>query len=183
MANADGDAGEQQPSRDYHALSQMLTAERLGSYLRWSGGDPPVAFALYAWNMTASAAVMHTTGIVEVVVPNAMDRALHEMGQARGWSSWFDRAPFSVGEPTSGRPASAPPGSGVSRRSTGRSSPSCRWAIGGPLVVTLHDPSACCSRLTETASMPLPIDPASCTEWWARRRVTASVCGYSLPSG
>ncbi len=37
MANADGDAGEQQPSRDYHALSQMLTAERLGSYLRWSG--------------------------------------------------------------------------------------------------------------------------------------------------
>ncbi len=94
MANADGDAGEQQPSRDYHALSQMLTAERLGSYLRWSGGDLPAAFALYEWNMTASAAVMHTTGMVEVVVRNAMDRALHEMGQARGWSSWFDRAPL-----------------------------------------------------------------------------------------
>ena len=76
MANADGDAGgEQQPSRAYHALSQMLTAERLGSYLRWSGGDLPAAFALYEWNMTASAAVMHTTGMVEVVVRNAMDRA------------------------------------------------------------------------------------------------------------
>lgn len=29
-----------------HALSQLLTAERLGSYLRWSGGDVSAAFAL-----------------------------------------------------------------------------------------------------------------------------------------
>jgi len=93
-ANADGDAGEQQPSRDYHALSQMLTAERLGSYRRWSSGDLPAAFALYEWNMTVSAAVMHTTGMVEVVVRNAMDRALQEIRRARGWSSWFDRAPL-----------------------------------------------------------------------------------------
>ena len=35
---------------------------------------------------------MHTTGMVEVVVRNAMDRALQDMGQARGWSSWFDEA-------------------------------------------------------------------------------------------
>lgn len=39
MANATGDAGEQQPTRDYAALSQLLTAEGLGSYLHWSGGD------------------------------------------------------------------------------------------------------------------------------------------------
>lgn len=93
MANADGDAAEQ-PARNYHALSQMLTAERLDSYVRWSGGDLAAAFALYEWNMTASAAVMHTTGMVEVVVRNAMDRALREMADARGWSSWFDRAPL-----------------------------------------------------------------------------------------
>jgi len=47
MANdADGNAGEQQPARHYHALSQLLTAERLDSYLRWSGGDVSAAFAL-----------------------------------------------------------------------------------------------------------------------------------------
>jgi len=94
MANANGDAGEQQPARDYRSLSQLLTAERLGSYLHWSGGDLEAAFALYEWNMSASAAVMHTTGMVEVVVRNAMDRALQDMAKARGWSSWFDRAPL-----------------------------------------------------------------------------------------
>lgn len=40
------------------------------------GDDVEAAFALYEWNMTASAAVMHTTGMVEVVVRNATDRAL-----------------------------------------------------------------------------------------------------------
>jgi len=125
MANANGDAGHQQPARDYRALSQFLTAERLGSYLHWSGGDLEAAFALYEWNMSASAAVMHTTGIVEVVVRNAMDRALQDMAKARGWSSWFDRAPLDQrGEPTSARPASAPPGSALSPRSTAKSLPS-----------------------------------------------------------
>lgn len=60
----------------------------------WSGGDVEAAFALYEWNMAASAAVMHTTGMVEVVVRNAMDRALQGLGDRRGWSSWFDAAPL-----------------------------------------------------------------------------------------
>lgn len=94
MANEDGEAGEQRPARDYPALSQLLTGERLGSYLHWSDGDLEAAFALYEWNMAASAAVMHTTGMVEVVVRNAMDRALQEMGRTRGWASWFDGAPL-----------------------------------------------------------------------------------------
>ncbi len=42
--------------------------------------------------MSASGAAMHTTGMVEVVVRNAMDRVLQEMAEDRGWSSWFDRA-------------------------------------------------------------------------------------------
>jgi len=94
VANADRGSGDQAPARDYEALARLLSAERLGSYLRWSGGDVPAAFALYEWNMAASAAVMHTTGMVEVVVRNAMDRALVEMGDARGWQTWFDRAPL-----------------------------------------------------------------------------------------
>jgi hypothetical protein len=75
-------------------LSGLLTAERLGSYLRWSGGDLKAAFMLYEWNMTASAAVMHTISMVEVVVRNAMDRALNSLADKRGWSSWFDGAPL-----------------------------------------------------------------------------------------
>lgn len=94
MANADEDAQSQAPARDYATLSELLTAERLGSYLRWSGGDTGAAFALYEWNMAASAAVMHTTGMVEVVVRNAMDRALNDLAQRRAWPSWFDSAPL-----------------------------------------------------------------------------------------
>lgn len=94
MTKADGGSGNHAPDRDYEQLARLLSAERLGSYLRWSGGDLPDAFSLYEWNMTASAAVMHTTGMVEVVVRNAMDRALVELGDAKGWQSWFDRAPL-----------------------------------------------------------------------------------------
>lgn len=94
MANADEDADNQAPARDYDTLRELLTAERLGSYLRSSSGDTAAAFALYEWNMTASAAIMHTTGMVEVVVRNAMDRALQELGHRRAWPSWFDSAPL-----------------------------------------------------------------------------------------
>lgn len=37
---------------------------------------------------------MHTTGMVEVIVRNAMDRSLQEMAHDKGWSSWFDVAPL-----------------------------------------------------------------------------------------
>jgi hypothetical protein len=67
MANADEEASTV-PARDYTTLHGLLTAERLGSYLRWSGDEIEAAFALYEWNMSASAALMHTTGMVEVVV-------------------------------------------------------------------------------------------------------------------
>lgn len=94
MAHPDGDSGDQVDVRDLQTLSRILTAERLGSYLRWSGADLSAAFALYEWNLTASAAVMHTTGMVEVVVRNAMDHALQEVEQGRGWASWFEDAPL-----------------------------------------------------------------------------------------
>lgn len=73
-------------------MADLLSAERLGSYLRWSMGDLRRAFDLYEWNMSASAALMHTTGMVEVVVRNAMDRSLTDLQNVRGWESWFDQA-------------------------------------------------------------------------------------------
>ena len=94
MGEVDEPTASQPVARDYAALSELLTAERLGSYLRWSGGNVEAAFALYEWNMTASAAVMHTTGMVEVLVRNAMDRALQGLADRRSWPSWFDAAPF-----------------------------------------------------------------------------------------
>ncbi len=94
MAHPDGDADDRGRVRDLQTLSGILTSDRLGSYLRWSGADLPAAFALYEWNLTASAAVMHTTGMVEVIVRNAMDRALQQMGHGRGWVSWFEDAPL-----------------------------------------------------------------------------------------
>lgn len=87
-------AGAPGPPHDHQALLRLMTNERLGSYLRWSGGDVSSAFALYEWNMTASAALMHTTGMVEVFVRNAMDRRLVELATKRGWSSWLDSAPL-----------------------------------------------------------------------------------------
>lgn len=94
MGKNDESTGADPRPRDYAALSQLLTAERLGSYLRWSEGSVEGAFARYEWNMTACAAVMHTTGMVEVVVRSAMDRSLQGLGGRRGWSSWFDAAPL-----------------------------------------------------------------------------------------
>ena len=41
----------------YSQLLPLVTAERLGSYLRASGGDVSDAFALYEWNMRAAASV------------------------------------------------------------------------------------------------------------------------------
>lgn len=62
----------------------MLTSERLGSYLRWSDRDVGAAFSLYEWNMSATSAVMHTTGMVEVIVRKAMDSELQGYGRRSG---------------------------------------------------------------------------------------------------
>ncbi len=93
MANVDEGVGKGLGGR-YWRLSKLLSAERLDSYLRWSRGDLQSAFALYEWNMRVAASLMHTTGMVDVIVRNAMDRALGELAQVKGWATWFDEAPL-----------------------------------------------------------------------------------------
>jgi hypothetical protein len=56
------------PSWETRAIVGLLTSERLSSYLRASHGDSEQALRLYEWNMAAAAAVLHTTGMIEVVV-------------------------------------------------------------------------------------------------------------------
>lgn len=75
----------------YSQLLPLVTAERLGSYLRASGGDVSDAFALYEWNMRAAASIMELTSMVEVLARNALDRELRDWAhQRRSGASWLD---------------------------------------------------------------------------------------------
>lgn len=75
----------------YVDLLPLVTSERLGSYLRASGGDVTDAFVLYEWNMRAAASVMELTSMVEVLVRNALDRELRDWAHRRhGGATWLD---------------------------------------------------------------------------------------------
>ena len=79
----------------YSQLLPLVTAERLGSYLRASGGDVSDAFALYEWNMRAAASVMELTSMVEVLARNALDRELRDWAhRRRSGASWLDVVPL-----------------------------------------------------------------------------------------
>jgi hypothetical protein len=80
---------------DYYELLQLVTAERLGSYLRASGGRVADAFALYEWNTRASSSVIELASMVEVLSRNALDRELTLWAHDRhDGASWFDEAPL-----------------------------------------------------------------------------------------
>jgi hypothetical protein len=67
---------------EYEELHELLTNERMGSYFNSSSGILG-AFRLYEWNMSASASVMHTVGMVEVLVRNALDKSLASWSDSR----------------------------------------------------------------------------------------------------
>ena len=80
---------------DYTVIRERVTAERLHSYVVSTGFDLERAFELYEWNMRASAGVLTTSAMVEVVVRNALDRQLVGWTSRRGQGcSWFDVAPL-----------------------------------------------------------------------------------------
>lgn len=74
-------------------LTRLLTVARLRSYMDATRGDVPAALRLYDWNVVASAAVMATVAMVEVVVRNAMDAQLVAWARRRGEDSWFEIIP------------------------------------------------------------------------------------------
>lgn len=77
------------------AVHEALTAERLRSYLRASDGDLSRALELYEWNMEASSSVLRLTGMVEVIVRNALDRELTAWSERKnGDTAWFAYAPL-----------------------------------------------------------------------------------------
>jgi len=76
------------------ALVQLLTAERLRSYLRVADGDQERALALYDWNTAATGAVSELVGMVEVLVRNALDAQLTSWAKTTGADCWFDAVPL-----------------------------------------------------------------------------------------
>lgn len=83
------------PSWSYEKLRHLLTNERLASYFADSDGSTEGAFALYEWNMRASAAIMELTSMVEVIVRNSLDECLREWATSRAPTKvWFDIAPL-----------------------------------------------------------------------------------------
>jgi hypothetical protein len=68
---------------DLETIRDLLTADRLRSYLASCDQDLDRALRLYEWNLTAAAAVMQTTAMVEVIVRNAVDRQLVVWAHAR----------------------------------------------------------------------------------------------------
>lgn len=79
---------------DYERLRDLLSAERLGSYLKASGGDWDLTFALYEWNIEASAAALSLAAMVEVVVRNALDARLTDWARQRNVSDWLEHNPL-----------------------------------------------------------------------------------------
>lgn len=76
-------------------IADLLTRQRLGSYLSASGGDIDAAIALYDWNIEASGALLSLVSMVEVVARNALDAQLSAWSQrTRGTSEWFDHVPL-----------------------------------------------------------------------------------------
>jgi len=62
--------------------------------LRVRDGDLSAALRLYEGNADATGVVLVTTGMVEVLIRNAMDRALTNWADRRGASNWFDHVPI-----------------------------------------------------------------------------------------
>lgn len=75
-------------------LSHLLTVERLSSYLRACDADINRALRLYEWNMSAGSAVIATTGTVEVIVRNALDRQLNSWARRKGHQDWLGVLPL-----------------------------------------------------------------------------------------
>ena len=77
-------------STDVETLVRLLTRERLRSYLAITSNEA-AALTLYDWNTRASAEVLATVAMVEVLVRNALDDALQSWAHNRHRvTEWFD---------------------------------------------------------------------------------------------
>lgn len=69
------------------ALSAHISQPRLQTYLHFASNDLGRALSLYQWNIRASAAVISSTGMVEVQLRNSLDEALRQWNSNQQFSS------------------------------------------------------------------------------------------------
>lgn len=73
-------------------FADAIGQDRWARYLAATGGDPRVAFALYAWNPRVAGALLETLGHVEVILRNAMHRELDRAHRSAGHGGeWYER--------------------------------------------------------------------------------------------
>jgi len=76
-------------------VADLLTSERLSSYLTACNSSLTDAMRLYEWNTFACAAVIQTVALAEVITRNALDRRLTVWAASQSDSpSWLDVAPL-----------------------------------------------------------------------------------------
>lgn len=76
---------------DTEVMLQLLSEERMGTYLTAANGNLDDAFALYNRNIEIAAALQGMTAMVEVVTRNAIDQALTEWNKRKQPDTdWFD---------------------------------------------------------------------------------------------
>ncbi len=81
-------------SWDDHAIADLITKERLRSYLAVTRTESE-ALRLYEWNGRAAAATLQTIAMVEVIVRNALDRELIDWAKRKSpRATWFDVVPL-----------------------------------------------------------------------------------------
>lgn len=79
-------------SIDQSVVANRLTVERFSPYLAAAGGDLPVAFGLYDWNLRVAGSFHEDLGRLEIVFRNAIDSTLVAHGSSEGWpTAWYKR--------------------------------------------------------------------------------------------
>ncbi|MEV0079784.1 hypothetical protein AB0H58_25535 [Nocardia neocaledoniensis] len=73
------------------AIADLLTHQRLASYLQAANSRLSDALGLYDWNTDAAGSALSLIAMTEVVSRNAIDQALRDWSRRRyGNDSWFD---------------------------------------------------------------------------------------------
>lgn len=79
------------PIWNSQVILDLLSPHRMATYLKACNGDLNAAFALYRRNMDVAATILAITGMVEVVVRNAIDREMTNFASAKEFAiDWFD---------------------------------------------------------------------------------------------
>jgi hypothetical protein len=77
---------------DPETVADLVTRERLRSYIAAPGNDIGAAVELYEWNSAVSGASYEDIGRFEIVFRNTLDAGLAQLGARKGWSSpWYLR--------------------------------------------------------------------------------------------